>query len=255
MVTDPFSPEAQNAPFGRKKAKLSAAGVIAGVLGVGLVTVLFGFYMPLSAAQEKLKTEYTSLNSSQQATTAQLEKTTQQLVTTQKERDELAGKMGDVEKARASDAERALDINTQVTEKLAALAKGKALTVSRSEDRTVVTLDNDKLFQDRKVSVHRPGRKTLCAVAKALKGPSASSIIQVEAHTRGAKVKDPVLRRDFPTVWELGAARSANAVNMLRRCGLRTQDISAASFADTQPNPKYPKKSSGEIRIVLTPKH
>ena len=256
MVTDPFSSEVQPDQVfrtGGKRGRFSASQVLAGLATVGLLTLAFGFYMPLYQAQQKLKTEYQTLSSKQEATNDQLKATTEQLSTTQKEREELSQRMGAVEQARNSAAEKALDMNRQLSEALKDFIKAKKVAVSKHGDDTVITLDNDMLFRAHEVGVHPPGTKTLCAISKAITTPAGSSHIQVGGHTHGASIKNPKLRRDYPTVWEASAARAANVVTTLARCGLKSKDISAAGFADQDPNPKYPRRSTGEIRIVLSP--
>lgn len=115
----------------------------------------------------------------------------------------------------------------------------------------MVLLEDAKLFRAHQTSVHPPGRKLLCAVGAALK--ELEGKIEVGGHTQAAEVKNAALKADYPTAWELSAARAAGALRVLESCGLSGQRLRAVAHANQSPNKQAEKNSEGQISVLLVP--
>jgi chemotaxis protein MotB len=244
MAKDPFS-----GPGGRK---LTAGRIALGLVIVGSLTLAFGYYLPLSEAHALLAKEHRALSEAANGTKSQLEKTTEQLLSTKGERDELKAAMTKVEEERAS-GKAALDALTRGLEsKLASSIKAKVVVVEPAKDRVTLVIDDSRLFRPNEVQPHRPGQTLLCATAKALKDVDTEYFIG--AHSQLDKVTDIALKRNYPTTWELTAARAAGAARAMTQCGLSEKATRAVGLGHAQPNPDADKKSTGELRITLYPR-
>lgn len=244
MVKDPFS-----SPGGRK---LTATRVAMGLFVIGSLTFLLGFYVPLSDAHSLLAKEHRALGESANGTKAQLEKTTEQLLAAKGERDELQTAMAKVEQERAS-AKAAIDAFTRNIEtKLASSIKAKVVVLEPATDKVTLLIDETRVFRSSEVQPHRPGQTLLCTVAKALKDVSAEFF--VGAHAASEKVTDATLKRNYPTAWELTAARAAGAARSMVQCGLSEKATRAVGLAHTQSNAEGGKTPGGELRITLYPR-
>ena len=247
MAKDPFSnPSTANRrfPLGR---------IAIGLLIAACATLAFGFYGPLSSAHAVLASEHESLNQTQSDTEQQLKTTTDQLLETKKERDELAAAMKTVEQERSDRKAKVDDIGKAVESKLASSIKAKVVVVEPTDDGVTLVIDDSRLFRSTEATLHRPGTRLLCAVAKALKGLEVD--FKVAAHSQASKVTDTRLRRDYPTTWELTAAKAASATRLLVQCGLPAKSTAALGLGHSRPNPDADKKSLGELRLVLTHKN
>ncbi len=246
MARDPFaefSPE--GAPKKGLKAKLDTGRVVTGLSLIVLVTFIFAFYLPLSGAHSALAEELETLSKSNSGTNTQLEKTTQQLMDTQKERDELKSKLDKVDAENAAADKKVDDLRAALEGKF-----DKSVKVEEVQGGAELVIDNLKLFRGHEVTVHPPGRKLLCAVGKALKG--IDSEVEVRAYTSDGTVKNPILRRDYATAWDASAARAVGALRVLETCGVAGKRLRATGQAQHGVG-ELLKRSDGQVRLVLSP--
>jgi chemotaxis protein MotB len=249
---DPFaSMSDQLPPKGGLRAKLSLGRILTGAIVVASVTFGLAYYVPLSNAHSALAQAHSSLTSSNAGTSVQLEKTTQQLMDTQKERDELAAKLKAVDDAKESAAQTVAAAVDRAKEKLDKITASKQAQFGDSERGLSIWIDDAKLFRPHQVSVHPPGRKVLCAVAAALKDSEGK--IQVGGHAQQAEVKNFALKADYATAWDVSAARAVGALRVLESCGLSGERLRAVAHANFSPNKQAEKTSEGQITISLMP--
>jgi flagellar motor protein MotB len=244
MTKDPFSSSVPR--------KFTAGRIALGLLVVGFLTFVFGFYLPLSDAHSLLAKEHRSLSEAANGTKTQLEKTTEQLLAAQGERDELQTSIRKVEEERAA-TKATLETLTQTIEnKLASSIKAKVVVVEPAADRVTLLVDETRVFRPSEVQPHRPGQTLLCTVAKALKDVEAE--YAVGATTPSEKVTDAVLKRNYPTAWELTAARAAGAAKAMTQCGLSAKATRAVGLGHAHVGSDAERQATGELRITLTPR-
>ena len=125
------------------------------------------------------------------------------------------------------------------------------LRVKMVDGRMVVSLGSDILFASGSAGLSPEGKKTVADVAKIL--ATVDRKYQVEGHTDNV----PIKTSQFPSNWELAAARAITVVETMMEAGVRPERVSAASFADSRPVQKNEsvdgRKSNRRIEIVILP--
>jgi flagellar motor protein MotB len=258
MAKDPFA-EFNAEPVAKPPSSSTSAGanvlmrVVSGVALVALLGLALGYYLPLRRAHTLLNDKYEAKNTEIGGLADQLKKTTDQLVATQSERDSLkeaAEKREQADKKKDDSVEK---ITSDLEKALSRFVKTKQVSVETRGAASVVTIDDKQLFGKRDTSPTRQGKKLLCAVGKALETVSVKHDVTVGGHTSSNKVSDPIVRRDFPSVWQLSAMRAAGAVSALESCGVPGDHMRAVGYANTRPDEGSAKGSTGEIRLSVEP--
>jgi chemotaxis protein MotB len=125
------------------------------------------------------------------------------------------------------------------------------LRVKMVDGRMVVSLGSDILFASGSAGLSPEGKKTVSDVAKIL--ATVDRKYQVEGHTDNV----PIKTSQFPSNWELAAARAITVVETMMEAGVRAERVSAASFADARPVQKNEssdgRKANRRIEIVILP--
>lgn len=256
MARDPFAEELAasgmtSATSSRSSKSSVAMRVVTAVSVLALIGLMVAYHLPLREAHDALTKKYQALSAEAGGTAEQLKKTTEQLLAAQSERDKLVADQKEREETSAAMAEKADGIAKGLEETLSGFIKKKQLSVEKRGDAAYVTIDDDVLFGARDTTVSRGGKRVLCALAKAIEALPAKTTVLVEGHTTGSKVADAHLRRDFPTVWQLSAARAAGATLSLESCGLAGKHLGAVGYAEHRPEEGNGKKSNGEIRVAV----
>jgi chemotaxis protein MotB len=228
--------------------------VVSAVSVLTLVGLLFGYYVPLRKAHTMLNEKYQSKAAELGGTADQLKKTTDQLLSVQTERDQLKGDADKAEEAKQGEAGKADKLTSALEGSLSKLLKAKQVAVQTRGAASVITIDDKQLFGKRDKAPNPKGKKLLCEVAKAISALPEKSDVEVSGHTSSSKVADPVLKRDFPSVWELSAARAAAATSALEGCGLSSRALKAAGLGNSRPEDSSAKGSTGELRLSLVPR-
>ena len=109
----------------------------------------------------------------------------------------------------------------------AALSQGSIL---RLEDRLMIVLPGDLLFQPEGAEMTDPGRQALFVLGGVLR--NIGNEIGVNGHTG---TTSPVDGR-YASNWELSTARAVSVANTLRQSGY-LNDITAFGYADSRPGP------------------
>ncbi|WP_054660328.1 flagellar motor protein MotD, partial [Stenotrophomonas pictorum] len=111
--------------------------------------------------------------------------------------------------AQLQRAERQLNqIADQLSEALAPLVKQGVITVRRTELWIEVEINSDILFGTGSAALDRDARQTLAKLAEVLQ--AAPNGVRVEGHTDNL----PIATAQFPSNWELSAARAASVVHL-----------------------------------------
>jgi chemotaxis protein MotB len=104
------------------------------------------------------------------------------------------------------------------------------IQVRSDADSIIISLQDNLLFDSGSADLRPGSQDVLLQVANALQG--LPNQMRIEGHTDNIPVNSP----DFPTNWELSAARASRVLRFLRdQGGLTANKLFLAGFADTQP--------------------
>ncbi|WP_316364734.1 flagellar motor protein MotD [Candidatus Thiodiazotropha sp. CDECU1] len=101
--------------------------------------------------------------------------------------------------------------------------------VSFTEDRVIVNMKDKMLFPSASAHLSRAAVKALRNISRVLN--TVPNQIQVEGNTDNRPIKTD----EFPSNWELSAARAASVVHLMTRMGIKPQRMSAVGYAEHRP--------------------
>lgn len=172
----------------------------------------------------------------------------QQLAADEQQIAELKGSLGmaqskamtDEQKAQLEEAKKALQ-EAQERGKLLDDLQGKFkrmidaghLKVTTRHGRVVLQLHNDVLFDTGEAEVKPDGKKALAEVAATLRSVGGKRF-QVAGHTDTQPITTEK-KKQFPTNWELSAARAIAVVKLLTTEGVDPSMLSAAGYGPYDP--------------------
>ncbi len=104
------------------------------------------------------------------------------------------------------------------------------LSVSIVRGRVVINLPQDILFASGSAALGRDGRQTVEEVASVL-AELTDRRFQVEGHTDNV----PISTAQFPSNWELSAARALSVVKILTDRGVPSENVSGAGYGEYHP--------------------
>jgi len=143
-------------------------------------------------------------------------------------------------------------IYEEVLGRFRSLIDSGRLSVSIVRGRMVINLPQDILFSSGSADLGREGRQTLSEIAAVLSEFDNRSF-QVEGHTDD----DPISTTQFPSNWELSAARSLSVVKLLVDRGVSPGLISGAGYGEFQPvatnQTEEGQRLNRRIEIVMLP--
>jgi chemotaxis protein MotB len=179
---------------------------------------------------------------------AQLSQTQQQLATTTQQIAELRGALGIAQsqaltsdqKAQLDEAKRAMqeaDERGKLVDDLQAKFKKMVdaghLKVTTRHGRVVLQMHNDVLFGTGESEIKPDGQQAIAEVAATLR-QVGSKRFQVAGHTDAAPIRTEK-KKEFPTNWELSAARAIAVVKLLVGHGVDPATLSAAGYGPYDP--------------------
>jgi len=127
-------------------------------------------------------------------------------------------------------AERQLgQIANQLSQALAPLVKQGVITVRRTELWIEVEINSDILFGTGSASLDVSARETLGKLADVLL--DAPNGVRVEGHTDNL----PIATAQFPSNWELSAARAASVVHLFADHGVQPQRLAMVGYGQFRP--------------------
>ena len=118
----------------------------------------------------------------------------------------------------------------EIRERFRSMIDAGQLSVSIVRGRLVINMPQDILFRSGSADVSREGRDALAQVATVL-AEFRDRRFQVEGHTDNV----PISTREFPSNWELSAARALAVVKLLQTNGVNPANISGAGYGEFQP--------------------
>ena len=127
-------------------------------------------------------------------------------------------------------AERQLNqIADQLSRTLAPLVKQGVITVRRTELWIEVEINSDILFVTGSAALDVGARETLGTLADVLL--DAPNGVRVEGHTDNL----PIATAQFPSNWELSAARAASVVHLFADHGVQPQRLAMVGYGQFRP--------------------
>jgi len=143
-------------------------------------------------------------------------------------------------------------IYEEVLGRFRSLIDAGRLSVSIVRGRMVINLPQDILFGSGSADLGREGRETLGEIASVL-SEFQDRTFQVEGHTDD----DPISTVQFPSNWELSAARSLSVVKLLVERGVAPELVSGAAYGEFQPvatnETEDGQRLNRRIEIVMLP--
>jgi len=127
-------------------------------------------------------------------------------------------------------AQRQMDaVERQLSRTLSPLIDKKLITVRRSELWIEVEINSDILFGAGSATLEKGARSTLDALASVLR--DAPNGVRVEGYTDNK----PIATHQFPSNWELSAARAASVVHLFADQGLQPSRLSMIGYGEFRP--------------------
>lgn len=143
--------------------------------------------------------------------------------------EEMTAALVELEKRR-SEAEARVNEFRSLLARFRALIDAGKLKVRIVDGRMVVVLATDVLFGSGSAALSKDGRAAITEVATVL-ASLPKRAFQVEGHTDSV----PIATAQFPSNWELAAARAITVTKAMIDAGLPAGRVSAASYADKKP--------------------
>ena len=132
------------------------------------------------------------------------------------------------------------------------IAQGQ-VTISELKGKLTVNMEAAILFDSGKADIKPDGISILLKMIPTLKEVRDKSI-RIEGHTDNVPIKSA----QFPSNWELSAARAINVAKYLQQQGLDPTNLSAAAFSELKPvadnNTKEGRAKNRRIEITLAAK-
>ena len=172
-----------------------------------------------------------------------LETTTQELATTH---EKLA--------ITTQKAVSASTLYSKLVDKLASEVQSQQITIKQMQSGVNLNLAENILFESGSADVSTSGQKVLDKVAKELGDIPYQTI--VGGFTDNIPIS-PRLATEFPTNWDLAAARATKVVRLLEESGIPKERLVAVSFGENQPvapnEDKEGRSQNRRIEIRLRP--
>lgn len=214
---------------------------------------------------ERYQQQVAALENAAAAQDADLARIEQQLRDTEKElaavldkRSALKASLDQMQDALAELRERQRAADRRVADyramlrRFAGLIDAGKLQVKIVDGRMVLSLPMDILFASGRASLTEEGHSSLLEVGQGL-ATIRDRQFQIEGHTDDV----PIKTAKFPSNWELGAARALVVLRTLEEGGVRSQQLSAATYGEHRPTAKNDsdqgRAANRRIEIVVVP--
>lgn len=165
--------------------------------------------------------------------------------------EEMSRALAELEKRRAEAEARVAEFKNLLSRFRALIDAGK-LKVKIVDGRMVVVLATDILFGSGSAALSKDGKAAIAEVGQVL-ASIPKRTFQVEGHTDNV----PIATAQYPSNWELAAARAITVLKAMVDAGLPADRISAASFGDTRPvtpNESAEQRAQNRrIEIIIVP--
>jgi chemotaxis protein MotB len=165
--------------------------------------------------------------------------------------EEAKARLEELRKAKAA-AEARAQVFHKLVAKLRSMIDAGQLKVTIRDGRMLITLPNDVLFDSGKTAIKPDGKAALARVAQVLAAIGDRKFL-VAGHTDSV----PIRSAQFPTNWELSAARALTVTHFLLQNGMRPNSVAAVGYGEHDPvvaNDTAERRAQNRrIEIVLQP--
>jgi chemotaxis protein MotB len=152
------------------------------------------------------------------------------LVSSEARVSELEKKLGVAMSKRKAESEKRIAEFQELTAKFKPLVDSGKLSVRVVNGRMVVALSTDILFPSGSARLSKEGAMSIREVSGVLSSIDGKKF-QIEGHSDSL----PIRSAQYPSNWELAAARALNVLNTLVEAGMSPDRISAATYGEFQP--------------------
>jgi chemotaxis protein MotB len=128
-----------------------------------------------------------------------------------------------------NDTQRLSFLAATIEDMLSDYIDQELVDVSFSEDRVIVNMKDKMLFPSASAHLSRTAVNALREIGRVL--AVVPNQIQVEGNTDNR----PINTEEFPSNWELSAARAASVVHLMSRTGIAPSRMSAIGYAEHRP--------------------
>ncbi|WP_369156948.1 flagellar motor protein MotD [Candidatus Thiodiazotropha sp. LNASS1] len=135
----------------------------------------------------------------------------------------------DMHKMPNNETQRLSFLAATIEDMLSDYVDQELVDVSFTEDRVIVNMKDKMLFPSASAHLSREAVKALRSISRVLN--TVPNQIQVEGNTDNR----PINTKEFPSNWELSAARAASVVHLMTRMGIGAQRLSAVGYAEHRP--------------------
>ncbi len=211
------------------------------------------------AAVNDLQTQLKTSEEAGVAKTKQIEDLETKLIATAKDKGQLKASLDEMTqamnemRARREEEQKRLAEFRDLTQRFKSLTDSGALSVKVANGKMIVQLGTDVLFPSGSAKLSSAGMQTIKEISVKL-ADIPGKIYQVEGHTDNV----PISTAQFPSNWELAAARAINVMKAMIDTGLSPQRVSAASYGETSPiqptnETSADKAANRRIEIAIVP--
>jgi chemotaxis protein MotB len=170
-----------------------------------------------------------------------------------KEKADLAREKADLLKAKEEKVKEVSSTYEQLMVQMKSeIAQGQ-VTISELQGKLTVNMEAAILFDSGKADVKPDGLAILMKLVPTLQTVNDKAI-RIEGHTDNVAIKTP----QFPSNWELSAARAINVTKYLQQQGIDPANLSATAFGEFKPvadnSTKEGKAQNRRIEITLIAK-
>jgi chemotaxis protein MotB len=202
--------------------------------------------------------EVDSLAAQKSSLEEQVKKLTDDTEALKKEKDSLQAKVSELspKAQKAEQLEKATQTYQDLTKKLEKEIQQGQIQITEMKNRLTMTMVDKIIFPSGSAEISKEGKEVLDKVIAILKEVKDKRI-QVEGHTDNVRIVS-VLKKRFPTNWELSTARATEVVRYLQETGgIDPNLLSATGYSEYQPvapnDTDEGKHKNRRIEIVLLP--
>lgn len=153
---------------------------------------------------------------------------------------------------RKAEADRRVAEFKGLLSKFKALIDAGKLKVKMVDGRMVLALPTDILFDSGSAKLSKPGKEAIQQIAAVLKDMRERRF-QVEGHTDNV----PIHTAQYPSNWELSAARALVVIKAMTEAGMTGEALSAAGYGEHHPTAANTtdagRADNRRIEIVVVP--
>ena len=210
-------------------------------------------YLPLVEERESLQQELSEAETENAGLREQVGKLDHTQAELEETRKQLAEQLGRKE-AIVADLQKAKEA---LSKELAVEMKKGEVMIEQSRGQLVVDLVDKIMFETAEVELNDRGKEVLKRVAVTL-AKLPDKVIQIGGHTDSVPISAKLVEQ-FPTNWELSAARATNVVRFLQdECKIPGERLTAVGLSQYRPvasnRSRRGRRRNRRIEVVLLPR-